>query len=94
MAKYTMCEYPQSDHALPQCKCVFQCCTEFPCINITNQETDNQYSYTTPSIRFHIYHIIVCCAAHGRIPLKDKKICHMCKQEFSTDESTKVYIRK
>ena len=27
----------------------------------------------TPSIRFHIYHIIGRCTTLGRIPLKDKK---------------------
>ena len=48
----------------------------------------------TPSIRFHIYHIIGRCNSHGRIPLKDSKICYMCKQESSTYKSTKIYTRK
>ena len=78
MAKAKICTYPQSDHALPHWKCVLQCCEKFPCINIPDQETYNQYSETTPSIRFHIYHIIARCTAHGRILLKDKKICYMC----------------
>ena len=43
------------------------------CINIPDQEIDNQNSETTPSSRFHIYHIIARCTTHGRIPLKDKK---------------------
>ena len=60
----------------------------------SSKETDNPYSDTTPSIRFHIYHIIARCTDHGRIPLKDKKICHMCKQESSSDESAKIYTRK
>ena len=80
MAKDTMCKYPQSDHALPHRKRVLRCCAKFPCINIPDQETDNHNSETTPSIRFHIYHIIARCTYHGRIPLKDKKICYMCKQ--------------
>ena len=54
-------------------KYVLRCCADCPCINITDQETDNQYSETTPSIRFHIYHIIGSCTAHGTIKLKDKK---------------------
>ena len=58
MAKATICAYPQSDHALPQCKCLLRCCADCPCINISYQETDNQNSDTTPSIIFHIYHII------------------------------------
>ena len=67
MAQATMCAYPQSDHALPHWKFVFRCCADCPCINIPDQETYNQYSYTEPSIRFHIYHIIARCTSHGRI---------------------------
>ena len=89
-----MCAYPQSYHALPHWKFVLQVCADYPCINLPVQETDNQYSETTPSIWFHIYHIISCCSSYGIIPLKDKKICHMCKQESSSDESTKIYNRK
>ena len=70
MEKSKMCEYSQSDNALPHWKCVLKCCDNCPCINFPDQETDNQYLDTTPSIRFHIYHIIARCTAHGRIPLK------------------------
>ena len=44
MTKATMCAYPQSDHALPHCKCVLRCCADCPCINLTDQETENHYS--------------------------------------------------
>ena len=70
-----MCTYTQSDHALTHWKCVLRCCAEFKCINLPDQEKDNHYSETTPSIRFQIYHIIVSCSAHGRIPMKDKEKC-------------------
>ena len=73
MAKGKMCTYPQSDNALPHWKCVLRCCAKCPCINLPNQEKDNKYSETTPSIWFHIYHIIGRCTTHVRIPLKDKK---------------------
>ena len=69
-------------------------CADCSCINLTYQETDDQYSETTLSKRFHIYPIIECCNAHSIIPLNDKKICHTCKQEYSSDESTKIYTRK
>ena len=49
MEKEKICAYPQSDHALPQWKCVLQCCAKFPCVNITDQETDDQYYDTSPS---------------------------------------------
>ena len=73
MANTTMCDYPHSDHALPHWKCVLRCCSECPQINIPDQETNKKNEETTPSIRFHIYHIIGRCTTHGRIPLKDKK---------------------
>ena len=50
MAKATMCTYPQSDHALTQWKFVLPCCAKCSCVNLSDQETDDQYSYTSPSI--------------------------------------------
>ena len=73
MTQATMCAHPQSDHSLPHCKCVLRYCDDCPCINLPDKETYTHNSDTTPSIRFHIYQIIECCTAHGRIPLKDKK---------------------
>ena len=58
MAQATMCAYTLSDHALTNWKCVLRCCADCPCNNIPDQKTYNQNSDTTPSIRFHIYHII------------------------------------
>ena len=77
--KATMGTYPHSDHALPHWKCALRCCAKCTCINLPDQETDDHNSETTTSIRFHMYHIIGHCTAHGIIPLKDKKICYMCK---------------
>ena len=36
--KEKMCAYSQSDHALPQWKCVLRCCAQCPSINIPGQE--------------------------------------------------------
>ena len=94
MAQATTCVYPQYYHALPHWECVLRCCSDCPCINLNEQETENQYSETTPSIRFHVYFIISRCSAHGIIPFKDNTICYMCKQESTSYESTKIYIRK
>ena len=79
MAKATMYEYPKSDHTLPHCKCVLQYCARCPCVHLPDQETDDKYSDTILSIRFLIYHIILRCTKHGRLPLNDKNICGMCK---------------
>ena len=94
MANAVICTYPHSDHALPHCKFLLRCFVDCPYINLPDQETNKKYEETTPSIRFHIYYIIGSCANHGRISLKDKNICSMCKQESSPDKSTKIYTRK
>ena len=75
--KATMCTYTQYDHKLPHRKCVLQFCAKFPYINPPDQETDTNYEEITPSIRFHIYHIIGRCTAHGIIPPKDKDMLHV-----------------
>ena len=80
MSNSTMCTYPNYDHALPHWKGVLRCCAECPHINLPYKETNKKHDETTPSIRFHIYHIIGRCNTHSRIPLKDKKICYMCKK--------------
>ena len=38
MAMATMCTYPPSQHALPNCKCVLHFCYNCPYIDITVQE--------------------------------------------------------
>ena len=89
-----MCAYPQSDHSLTHWKCVMQCCSKFPSINLPDQETDDQYPDNSPSIRFHLYHIIALCTKHGIFPLTDKNICRKCKQDTVSGQSTKIYTRK
>ena len=73
MTQATLFTYPQSDHALPHWKCVLRCCADYPCINLTDLDKYNHNSDTTPSFRFHIYHAIARCTAHGRILFKYKK---------------------
>ena len=81
MAKATIYVYSQSDYALPHWKCVLQCCAKFPSINLTDQETEYQYTDTSPSICFHIYHIIARCTKHGRLQLTDKKCFLKCQND-------------
>ena len=80
MAKVTMCSYPQSDHTLPHCKYVLQCCAKFPSVNLPDQETDYRSPNTSPSIIF----LIARCTQHGRLPLTEKKYFHMCKQDTAS----------
>ena len=44
MSMATMCEYPPSQHVLPQWKRVLCCCSNFSRIDITDQESDRHYS--------------------------------------------------
>ena len=78
--KAKMCAYPQSYHDLSHWKCIMRCCAKHPSVNITYQETDDQYPNTITSIRFHIYHLIACSTKNGRLPLTDKKLCCKFKQ--------------
>ena len=66
----TMCTNTHSDHAIPHWKCVLRGCYDCPRINLPDQETTKKHDKTTPSIMFHIYHIIGRCTDHGIIPLK------------------------
>ena len=73
MTNSTMCTYPWSEHALPHWKFLLRCCADCPCINLPDQETDNNSSDTTPSILFHIYHIIARCTARGNYVINMKQ---------------------
>ena len=73
MEKARICAYSQSNHVLPKWKFLLRCCAKCTSINLPDQETDYQYPDTSPSISFHIYHIIARCTKHGRILLTDKK---------------------
>ena len=69
----TFCAYPQLDHSLPHWKFVLQCCAKFTCVNLPDQETDDQYSDTTISIIFHIYCLTERCTEHGKILLNERE---------------------
>ena len=76
MVKSTMCAYSHSYYALPHWKYVLQCCAKCPSINITDQETYDKHPNPSPSILFHIYHLIARCTKHGRLQLNNKNIFH------------------
>ena len=73
--KETMCANSQSNHALPQWKCVLRCCAQCHSINIPDQETYDNHLNPSTSISFHIYHLIARCTNHSRLPLSNKKSC-------------------
>ena len=94
MVKATLCAYWHSDHELPHWKCVLWFCAKFTSINLPDQETDYQYPNTSPSIHFHIYHLISRCTTHARTPLNDSKLFRTCKHDSISAQPTKIYTRK
>ena len=70
MVKSKICAYSQSDHAQLQWKCVMQCCSKRPSINLPHKEKYDQYPNTSHSVRFNIYHIIARCTKHGKFSVK------------------------
>ena len=94
MEKATICAYSQSDHVLPHWKFLLRYCAKFPRINLPDQEIDDRYPNTSPSIRFHIYHMIARCTKHGSLLLSDKKSCCKFQQDTASGQSTTIYPRK
>ena len=94
MAKATRCAYSQSYHVLPQCKCLWRCCAKFPSIDLPDQETDDWYPDTSPSLHFRIDHIVAHFTKHGRLPLTVKKRFHKCQQDTVSEQFTKIHTRK
>ena len=71
-------------YAFPHWKCMLCCCVNCPCIDIPGQESGRHHSNTSPSIRFHIYHLIARFMVHGRRQLDEKKVCHFCLQDTAS----------
>ena len=92
MAK--MCAYPPPHHKLPHRKCVLCCCSNFPHIEIPDQESDSHHYNAFTSIHFYIYHLIAKCKFHGRHPIDEKKSCPLCFQDPATVKPEKPNIRK
>ena len=94
MTKAAMCADPQSDHALTHWRYVLICSAKYQSVIIPDQEIDNQYSKPSLSIRFHVYHLISRCTAHGRLPVTDNKKFHKCKEYYISEKSTKKTLEK
>ena len=94
IAKAKMCANSQSYHGLPHCTYVLRCCVQCPSINIPDQETDDKNPKPSPSIRFHIYHLITYCTKNGTLPLTNKKRFRGCQKYTASVKSTKIYTRK
>ena len=67
---------------------------KFSIIIIPDQEKDAQYPDTSPSISFHVYHLIALCTKHDRILLTEKKLFHKCQQDTTSGQLAKIYTIK
>ena len=65
-----------------------------PSINLTVQERYDQYPDTSPSIIFHIYHLIARGSKNGRLPLTDNKSFRECWHNTASGQSAKIFTRK
>ena len=96
MANASMCTYPQSEHSLPHWKCVLRCCNDCPCINIPDEEVSNKHDETTPTIRFHIYHIIfiyhILCKRHSFAQYVQHKMVVFTRYENRTSDLVRKQI--
>ena len=90
----TMCAYTLSQHALTHCKCVLRCCSNWPHIELTGQESGGNHTDTLPTIWFHIYHLIASCTVYGILPLYEKKLFCSCLQNPDYVPPVKLYTRK
>ena len=64
-----------------------------PVFDIPNQESDRHHSNLSPSIIFHIYHLIARCKVHVRHSLDEKKIFYLCFQYPATVTPEKLCTR-
>ena len=52
MSNATMCTYIHSDTTLPNWKFILRCCSECPCINLPDQETNKKMKKQHPQLGF------------------------------------------
>ena len=90
MEKATMRANSQSDYALPHWKYVLRCCAKCPIINLPDQDTDDKHPNPSPSISYHIYHLIVRCTKHGRLLLTGKKSGCKCQQDTASGQAKNI----
>ena len=74
----TMCAYPTSQHALLHWKCVLRCCESFSRIDLPCRQSVRHHSNTSPTIRFHVYHLIAHYTVHVRSLLDEENFCCQC----------------
>ena len=94
MAKETMWANSQSDHALSHWKCVLRCCAQCPSINIPDQETYDNHPNPSPSIRFHIYHLIARCKNMAGFCYPTGKFVKSVKRVLLQDNQQRYILEK
>ena len=93
MAMATMCAYTPSHHEFLHWKFVLHSCPSCPSIDLTGQDSDSFHSTTSPTIRFHVYHLIAHCTVHERHPERNLKLL-IYLQDLASVTPAKIYTRK
>ena len=90
----TMCVCPSSLYELIHCKCVLHCCAKYPCIDISNQESDKNKSMICPKIHFHVYNLVSHCTVNVWRALAENKHCRLCSGVPKYMPNAKIFPRK
>ena len=94
MAMATMCIYPSSKYSFPHWKCFLGCCSRCLCIYLPIPESDKHNTNVSPTIRFHVYHLIAHCNVHGKFHLNENQQCQFCEAPYYSIVTEKLYKRK
>ena len=91
MAKIYPCT--SKHHGIPNWKCVFCCCDEFPIIFLPSKEANKDTTNTCPTIIFHVYCNISRCTFHGWRPYYEHTTLSLFSTVLISDRTDKVYTQ-
>ena len=82
------------EQQLPHWKCVMRCCAKCPRIDLTSLESDDQNLNFSPTICFHVHHIIARWTVHDRHPFNENRQCWFCESYTDSIVTAKLYTGK
>ena len=71
-----------------------RCCAKCPRIDLTSLESDDQNLNFSPTICFHVHHIIARWTVHDRHPFNENRQCWFCESYTDSIVTAKLYTGK
>ena len=68
----TMCDFLSNKHALPDWRCVFRCCENFPIIVPPGQDAYSDSPNACPKTHSHFYKVVLRYTFHGSCPFEGR----------------------